>query len=66
MAILRSPDEQNLKLYGKHVPIWPDEYTEWSTDEQEHRIDEPTWIQRYKYESDIIVDQISKDSKAKV
>ena len=54
MAIHRIQTEADFKNYGKarqqHVTI-PDE---WDENNGQTRVDDPTWIERYRYEAEII------------
>jgi 2-polyprenyl-3-methyl-5-hydroxy-6-metoxy-1,4-benzoquinol methylase len=62
MAIYRVPSEASFKNYGisrdSHVTI----PNEWSEENGQSRIDDPSWIQRYEYEAAMILD-ICKENK---
>lgn len=54
MAIYRTKTESDFKNYGlyrEHNITVPNE---WDSDNGQTRIDDPTWIERYKYEASII------------
>ena len=54
MAIYRTKTEADFKNYGvfreSHITV----PNEWDSDNGQDRIDDPTWIERYKYEASII------------
>lgn len=66
MAIHRVQTEADFRNYGEarenHVTI-PDE---WDDSHGQTRIDDPTWIDRYKYEAEIINDICKRNGYTKI
>jgi 2-polyprenyl-3-methyl-5-hydroxy-6-metoxy-1,4-benzoquinol methylase len=53
MAVYRTKGDQNFKNYGK-TAIETVSPMEWADEMEVSRIDEDSWVQRYKYEAEII------------
>lgn len=53
MAIYRTTGDQNFKNYGK-TAIEAVSPMEWADEMEVSRIDEDSWVQRYRYEAEII------------
>lgn len=61
MAIYRTDGDKNFKNYGNSA-IEKVSPLEWADEIDRSRIDEPSWIARYKYEAEILID-ICKENK---
>ena len=65
MAIYRTPGDAAFKNYGEQAveAISP---FEWADEVDKSRIDEPSWISRYKYEAALLADVIKENNYKKV
>lgn len=66
MAIYRIPSEASFKNYGSfrnsHVTI----PNEWDEENGQSRIDDPSWVQRYEYEANIILNICKENEYTKI
>lgn len=65
MAIYRTPGDVSFKNYGS-TAVEEVSPLEWADETEKSRIDEPTWIERYVYESNIIVDLCRQNNYSKI
>lgn len=65
MAIYRTPGDENFKNYGGNS-VEAVSLLEWTDQVGESRIDEQSWIDRYRYEAALIVDVIKNNSYKKI
>lgn len=66
MAIFRTSGEDSFKNYGesreKHVTV----PNEWSKNNGGARVDDPSWVSRYKYESGLLNSIIKENNYSKI
>lgn len=65
MAIYRTPGDENFKNFGKSA-IEIVSPMEWADELEKSRIDEQSWIQRYKYEAALIAETIKENNYKKI
>jgi SAM-dependent methyltransferase len=65
MAIYRTPGDENFKNFGKSA-IEIVSPMEWADELETSRIDEQSWIERYKYEAAAILEVIRENKYTKV
>jgi SAM-dependent methyltransferase len=65
MAIYRTSGDEAFKNYGNNSIETASPF-EWADELEVSRIDEPSWIHRYKYESSLIVELIKENNYTKV
>jgi hypothetical protein len=65
MAIYRTPGDRSFKNFGKSA-IEEVSPLEWADELETCRIDEQSWIDRYKYEAKLIADLITENNYYKI
>jgi 2-polyprenyl-3-methyl-5-hydroxy-6-metoxy-1,4-benzoquinol methylase len=63
MAVIRTEREENFKVFIREKI---ERTNEWQTESHLGRLEEPSWIQRYEYESNIISELCNSNNLSKV
>ena len=66
MAIYRTKTESDFKTYGEHRTKYVTIPNEWNEDNGQERINEQSWLDRYKYEANIINDVCKENNYSKI